>query len=68
MNFFEEEMEDREEDGEVMENYYRVKGAEMIGECITKADQGDLESGNQILESFVNEVEANPKLKKSEKI
>lgn len=36
-----------------MENYFRVKGAEIMDEGMKKAEEGNIEEGEEIIKSMV---------------
>jgi len=55
-------MGDVEEDGEVMENYFRVKGAEAIEEAISIANRGQYEDGNRRIEFIMEQISQNKKV------
>ena len=46
-----------EDNKEVMKNYYRVKGAMLMQDAGSKADQGEYEEAKQILKDFKESVE-----------
>jgi hypothetical protein len=49
-------MGDIEEDGEVMENYFRVKGADAIEEAIQLANRGDFQQGSEKIEDVMHQI------------
>lgn len=52
-----EQIGDIEEDGEVMENYFRVKGAEAIEEAISLANRGEYQQGSAKIELVMNQIQ-----------
>jgi len=57
LNETEEIKEEEEADREVMKNFYRVKGASVIGEARKLADQRKNDDAKKILQSFKEELE-----------
>lgn len=57
MNEMEEFKDDDEDDREVMKNFYRVKGASIMGEARKLADKRKNEEAKKILQSFKEELE-----------
>ena len=52
-----EQIGDIEEDGEVMENYFRVKGAEAIEEAIQLANRGDYQQGSAKIDYVMTQIQ-----------
>lgn len=57
-----EKMGDIEEDGEVMENYFRVKGAEAIEEAVNLANRGQYEDGSKKLDFIMEQISQNKRV------
>jgi Mg-chelatase subunit ChlD len=57
LNEVEEVKEEEEDDREVMKNFYRVKGASVMGEARQLADGSKYEEAKKILTSFKEELE-----------
>lgn len=57
LNETEEVKEEEEADREVMKNFYRVKGASILGEARKLADQRKNDDAKKILQSFKEELE-----------
>jgi hypothetical protein len=51
-----EEIGEVEEDGEVLENYFRVKGAEAIQEAVQLANNGNYEEGSKKIEIVIDQI------------
>ena len=62
-----EEEKDNEADRDVMFNYYRVKGAEIMNEARSLSDKKKYEEAKKILQNFKEDI-ANSKLKEDEAI
>lgn len=57
-----EEIGEVEEDGEVLENYFRVKGAEAIEEAVNLANHGQYEEGSKKLDYVLDQISKNKKV------
>jgi hypothetical protein len=57
-----EEIIEVEEDGEVLENYFRVKGAEAIEDAVLLANKGQYEEGSKKIDMVMEQINKNKRV------